>query len=501
MVRTVAGRTVHPMFSASLEPMARAIGPSLGPNGRAVLCERRGRVARLGTGVDIAREIASGGSGTSIASRMLTETLVEADRDLGDGTARLALIAEASFRAAARYAAGGLPAGKLAEAIDRRRGELPAMLADECGGGIDPEHVAMTAGADLNYALALAKAFHDVGPSGEIEVVASRQQGIRTNLSPGFVFDAIPASSAMPDGEALSLQDVHVIAADDIIADFGTLLPVIEAFAEKKKSLLIAAREISGPALATLERNRRAGILSVLAVTPFDAGPQAAELIEDLALATGAALVADRSGLPLSRLKPAMLGHAGSLRLAGHRLELREPGGDPSAVSARARSLEEEIRRNRYLSLDRERASRRRARLLGRWAEIEIGGFNDMETERLIEIGSRAVACMRSAQHGGIVAGGGLALSSVADRLESSAGDSIASAAGRIVAEGLRCIRLHLRRNAMGEARLSSESGGAHPSDPISNSVVDPLRMTQLIVDRALSVATSLLRVDAAVLR
>ena len=99
MVQIILGRATHRMFAASLEPIARAIAASLGPNGRTVLCERGAGVARLSSGVAVAREIASGGPRTGVAQKILMETLVAADRDLGDGTARLALIAEASFRA------------------------------------------------------------------------------------------------------------------------------------------------------------------------------------------------------------------------------------------------------------------------------------------------------------------------------------------------------------------------------------------------------------------
>jgi chaperonin GroEL (HSP60 family) len=360
------------------------------------------------------------------------------------------------------------------------------------------EDLAVAAGVDDAFAEVLASVFTQLGPSGTIEIAASAERGISTEIASGFLFDAIAIGSPVPPRETLSLENVHVIAADDIIADFGTLAPVIEGFAEKRKALLIVARDVTGSALAALERNRKAGILSVAVVKPADAGPRAAEIIEDLALATGAALVAERSGSPLSALKPRMLGRAALLRLAAGRAELRMPAGNPADISARTRALEDDVRKYRYLSMDREHAERRRARLLGRWAEIRIGGGSDFETERLVATGRNALACLRSAIQSGAVDGGGEALSRVADEIAARGGNDAEAAAGKVAAEGLRAVERQLDRNA-GREPLSA-GRNAHREQP-GRPVRDPLRLTQILVDQAFSIASQLLRVDAAVVR
>lgn len=498
MTRIVVGSATHQAFLGSLAPMVRAIGASLGPNGRVALSDIGGRVGRLSSGVAIAREIQGAEGLAGIAPKVLVETLVAADRDLGDGSARLALMAEASFRAGVLHVSSGVPATRLADALGSIRQDVARMIASrQCEAG-SLEDLAMSAGVDPAFAEVLASVFTQVGHSGAIEIAASPERGFSTDIASGFMFDAVAIGSPVPAGEMLSLDTVHVIAADDVITDFGTLAPVIEGFAQKRKSLLIVARDVSGSALTALERNRKAGILSVAVVKPADAGPRAAEIIEDLALATGAALVAERSGLSLSAMKPAMLGRAASLRFAAGRAELRGSCGSPSDISARARALEEDIRKYRYLSLDREHAERRRARLLGRWAEIRVGGGSDFETGRLVATGRNALACLRSAAQHGAIRGGGNALSCVADEIAARGGSDAETAAGKVAAEGLRAVRRQLDRNAGREpCCIAANMPREHSEHPVR----DPLRLTQILADQAFSIASQFLRVDAAVVR
>jgi chaperonin GroEL (HSP60 family) len=498
MTRIVVGSATHQVLLGSLAPMVRAIGASLGPHGRMALSDIGGRVGRLSSGVSIAREIHGAAGLSGVAPKVLTEALVSADRDLGDGSARLALMAEASFRAGVRHISSGIPSTRLVEAFASIRQDVARMIASrQCDTG-NLEDLAMTAGVDQAFAETLCSVFAQVGGSGAIEIAASPDQGISTEIASGFLFDAVTIGSPVPAGETLALDAVHVIAADDIIADFGALVAVIDGFAEKRKSLLIVARDVTGPALAALERNRKAGILSVAVVKPADAGPRAAEIIEDLALATGAALVAERSGLPLSALKPPMLGRAASLRIAAGRADLREPSGNPADISARARTLEDDVRKYRYLSLDRDHAERRRARLLGRWAEIRVGGSSDFETDRLVATGRNALACLLSAARFGSVCGGGDALSRVADEIAARGGTDAEAAAGKVAAEGLRAVERQLDRNAGRESFAIGVSGRRERSE---RPVRDPLRLTQILADQAFSIASQLLRVDAAIVR
>lgn len=497
MTSTLVGEEAQACLAKSLSVLSRAIGSSLGPDGRTVLYEGGGRVDVAVSGVEIARK-ASGTKGVaSIAPRLLTETLVSAERDLGDGTARLAVLACATFSAARRFATDPLRRLALAERLDGVRETIADMLEEERRTNFSDEEIAAAACADKELCAALASAFRQVGPDGGIDIATETRGGFELHIGKGFMFDAIAAVGLGAPRAEISLRDVHIIAANEALSDFGKLVPVIDGFAARRKSLLIVARQFQGSALAAIERNRREGAASITALTPSDAGPRAAAIIGDLAVACGATLVDDYTGTTLESLKPSMLGTAKLLRFDGRRAFLEEPGGAGATMEARRAEIGQEIEKARYLSFDRDYAERRRARLEGRWAELRIGRVGRHDAKRVATVSRNAIACMRSASRHGVVQGGGVALSEIADRLVADGEPGERGDAMRVAGRALRSIEAQLRRNS----GLSADAALVSRSIANRASVMDPLRLTQQLVSQAFSLATSLLRVDAIVCR
>lgn len=499
--RIISGEAVHRSFVNSLRPLMRLIGLSLGPNDRSVLLASGHGVRCAASALDIVRHYPDSLAPQRLPIRILKEAMVASQRDHGDGSARLALIAGASFTAAVRML--GISSRKFGiDAFAQTRVRISELLEAERCDMTAIEDIARAAGANEQLAEVLSTLFREVGAEGVIEVFASRAPGIDTAISRGFIMDAVPLPVDSGCTDESLLTDVHVIAAREVISDFGVLSPVIEGFASCKKSLLIVARDITGSALAALERNRTAGVLSVLALKPRDAGPRGDSVIGDLAVATGATLIAADEGTDLRTLKPAGLGRAASLQFAGGRLFLAEPRGSEREIAVRCAQLESEIAHSRYLSLDREHAERRRARLQGRWAEVRIGGGNAFETDALVAVAKSAVASMRSADRHGVIWGAGWALSRVATRLERDGKGGPRGLATLAAAHGLRSIERQLLANS---GSMNSPSGLSTRAEMKQRDagfpVQDPLRLTQAVVDQALSLASTMLSIEAAVHR
>jgi chaperonin GroEL (HSP60 family) len=323
-----------------------------------------------------------------------------------------------------------------------------------------------------------------VGTAGLVEVTEGHELGLRVDIRQGFGFDAKPVVSAGLE----TMGPVHLIVANEVIRDFRSLAPVIEGFARSDKSLVIAVRGLEDQALQLIERNRQAGVLKVAALVPRDAGPRAAEILEDLAIATGAVLVSDHAGVSLDALKPAMLGRAESYRREGTLVTLTGVAGDPALISPRLREIEAEISARRYLPLDREHAQQRHARLSGHWAELRIGargGAGDAVAQA-----RRALASIRSARDGGVIDGGGRGLDRIAVQLEARpAGMGAAATALTMLMAALRAPGICLRQN----------SGEAEPFR--TGPVTDPAGLSRSLLDVALSLAGRLAGLEGAVIR
>ena len=370
----------------------RAIGTSLGPHGRSVLvCRHPEPPAALVKGSEIARAMPVADGPGGIAPRMLREMLHAFDRDHQDGTSRLALSAGACLSALVREEMAGSSMPQLAEALTEITADAAEMLA---GFRVpaDLRQVAIASGIGEGIAADLASRAAKVGPGASFDIGGGQGP-----------FDIRPIG-----GEALpALSNVSVLVADEVIRDFGPLANVLEGFASRRKALVIACRGMEGAALATLNANQKANVVTVAAMQPTEAGPQASDLLEDLAIATGATLVAERFGVSLARLKPAMLGRAESARIDKGRATLISPQGRAEAVEQRRRYLAAQADKAKYLSYDRERFERRGARLAGRWCQLSLRGATPQDTALLIERTRAATAGLMSALRHGAVAGGG----------------------------------------------------------------------------------------------
>jgi chaperonin GroEL len=488
--RVLTGDVARRLIGTSLGPMLKGIAASLGPFGRACLYDDSGGpVGQARTGAAIARAMTGDEGASNIAPRILRETLFDAERDLGDGTARLAIITNAAFAAGLKFVAAGIPPGRMADCLLALTPHVTQELSQERLAELDFAEIAACAGVDAAIATRIAEACKATGVGGVVEIVKGAHAGMEARLGTGFILDCLPVSTVFaPVGsDHISFDPVHILVADEMIDDFGALVPILEGFATRGKALVVVARDVTGAALAVLAANRRDNHLRIAALKPQAVSDEAANVLEDLAIATGATLIAERFGTRIDGLRPSHLGRAEHFMLRHRRAVFSDPAGDTAAVSARVRLLEAATERAKYLSLDRERLERRCARLQGRWGEIEIAGRTERETESLLVGARAAVAAIRSAEADGVIAGGGIALERVATRLagcRSAPGMTPEDAALGCAIAGLKAVSRQLIRNA-----------GEHAATDAP--CPDPLQLTQAIVQRAFSLAATLLRVDA----
>lgn len=496
---------------------AKAIAPSLGPKGRTVLLHRPPAAPTLLThGYDIAREVAASCRGPEVhGARILKETLFEVDRDLGDGTSAVALMMASIVSGAVAMAHAGLDMPELADALLGLAPDLKTQIQSyRVDASLDEIAlaVARTAAGDADIAERIGSLFLELGDDAVIQVQEGEGREIETDTRPGTTIEATLVSRSLsdePDRIQVRLKDPYILVADEEIGDFGSLLPVLEGFATKQKALLIVARDVTGPALQALVRNKTEAGLRVAALKVASVAERGYDALEDLAIATGAELLSDRFGTDLRKMRPHMLGRADEAKIEQNFTTVIGGAARGDALETRRKEIRLRIARERYLSYDREQLELRLARLSRGFARLHVGGVTAADRSIRLTAARKAVAALQAARDG-VVPGGGTVLLRLASGLVPGQGDDMARlAARRLAREALRQIPATMIGNAGADPLmwLGRIEGARKPGDGLDletmalgdlrrAGILDPATVLGGTIERAFSAAATLLRAD-----
>ena len=416
--------------------LADLVELTLGPSGRSVLIDAGGSAPLLGTdGYTVATHFDLLDPVRQSGVQALRNLAWEMLRDCGDGATTAVVLARAVLAGLVTMTAAGHDPQHLGQAVLRQAQAVAAQLRARAVPVEDAALLAAVAtaacGADARLGHAVGEATHAVGASGLVLVEAGHGLDDELELRPGLHFASGWLSPAFATDEKLGravFEDAYVLVSNERIDRFDDILPVLEVFAQRKKPLVIIAREVRGEALATLVLNRRKADALVCAVAAPGEGDWKAMHLGDIAAATGATLLGDDSGHRLKDIKPAHIGRAGRIEIGRAETIIADGAADPAVLDARLAAIREQIAGARYLAFDREQHEQRLARLSGKLAMLRLGAPSALELERRRQAAKAAGAAARQARAGGAVdkeEGG------VAERAE------VDDLGGRVRAEGL----------------------------------------------------------------
>src|SRR5829696_813738 len=417
--------------------LANAVKVTLGPKGRNVVLERSfGAPTVTKDGVSVAKEIELKDKFENMGAQMVKEVASKTSDVAGDGTTTATVLAQAIVREGMKFVASGMNPMDLKRGIDKAViavVEELKKISKPCTTSKEIAQVgSISANSDESIGKIIADAMDKVGKEGVITVEDGKSLQNELDVVEGMQFDRgylSPYFINNPEKQIAVLDDPYILLHDKKISSIRELLPLLEQVAKAGKPLLIIAEEVEGEALATLVVNNIRGILKTVAVKAPGFGDRRKAMLEDMAILTGATVIAEELGLKLENATLKDLGHAKKVEVGKENTTLIDGAGEKKAIEGRVKQIRVQID-EATSDYDKEKLQERVAKLAGGVAVIKVGAATEVEMKEKKARVEDALHATRAAVEEGIVAGGGVAYLRARSNLNGLKGDNPDQEAG-----------------------------------------------------------------------
>ena len=494
-----------------------AVKVTFGPKGKNVIIEKEyGAPVITHDGVTVAEAVELPNKdeklGEAVGAKLIKTAAQKLNKVAGDGTTTVTVLTYNILNEANKLIAAGVNPMELRAGIEKAGAEIVANI-DKIAEKIDGDsskvaEVATISAGDAEVGKLIAEVISKIGKDGVVTVEAGQGLEMEEEIVEGFSYDkgySSPFFVTDVNRQEAIFEKPLVLITEQKISAASDILPLLEKCAQAgKKDLVIIAEEVEGEALSLLVLNKLKGVFNSLVLKAPSFGDRRKEIMEDIAILTDATVVSSDKGLKLEEVGLEVLGSAAKIIATKDETTIIKGAGDTKAVNNRIGLInaQADIAKSDY---EREEFEKRAAALSGKVAVIKVGGVTETEIDEKKFRVDDAVAATKAALAEGIVAGGGVTLVNLANKL------SDANNGAKIVRNALKAPFIHIMENAgLNAQALLAEVEGAKNGfgvnvmapekgliDMKKAGVIDPAKVTKEAVKNATSIAATALTMGA----
>ena len=511
---------VRSKMQEGVDALANAVKVTLGPKGRNVVIDKKfGAPHVTKDGVSVAKEVELEDRFANMGAQMVKEVASKTNDQAGDGTTTATVLAQAIINVGLKNVTAGANPMDLKRGIDK----AVAVVVDELRKqskkvGNDYSKVeqvgTVSANNDSTIGKLIADAMSKVNGDGVITVEEAKGIETEVKVVEGMQFDRGYISPYfMTNTEKLEavLDDPCILLTDKKVSSMKDLLPVLEPIAREGKSLLIIAEDVDGEALQSLVVNRLRGTLKVAAVKAPGFGDRRKEMLQDIAILTGATVVAEERGYTFENVTVDMLGKAEKITITKDNTTIVGGAGSSEQIAERVAQIRTQIK-NTTSDYDKEKLQERLGKLAGGVAVLYVGAGSEIEMKEKKDRVEDALNATRAAVEEGYLPGGGVAYIRAAECLKDLKGENEDQTTGiHIVARAIEEPLRMIAQNAGVEGSViiqkiregKDDFGYNARTDEYVNmfeaGLIDPTKVARVALENAASVAGMFLTTECGI--
>ena len=505
------------LLKEGVDALADAVKVTLGPKGRNVIIDRKfGTPHITKDGVTVAKEVELEEPFANMGAQIVKEVASKTNDDAGDGTTTATVLAQSIIGVGIKNVTAGANPMDLKRGIDKAVAAVVENLrkqSQKVGDHIEKiEQVAtISANNDNTIGSLIAEAMSKVNKEGVITVEEAKGTETHVEVVEGMQFDRGYISAYfMTDPEKMEaqLEKPYILITDKKVSTMKELMGVLEPVAQSGRSLLIIAEDVDGEALSTLVVNKLRGTLKIAACKAPGFGDRRKEMLENIAILTGATVISTDKGMKIEDADLSMLGTADKVTLNKENTTIVDGAGKKEEIAARVAQIRASIEKATS-DYDKEKLQERLAKLAGGVAVLYVGAATEVEMKEKKDRVDDALAATRAAVEEGIVPGGGVAYIRATAALEGMKGDNEDQTTGIQIVK--RAIEEPLRQivaNAGGEGSVvvnkvkeGKDAFGYNARDDkyedmMKAGIIDPTKVSRVALENAASIASMFLTTE-----
>lgn len=513
------GKEARDNMLKGVDALADTVKLTLGPKGRNVALDKGyGAPTIVNDGVSIAREIELADKEQNAGAKLVYEVANKTNDVAGDGTTTATVLAQAMIHNGFNAVDKGANPVLVRSGIDKAAKAVSKMLLEtskQITTSSDIASVASISAGDAEIGNIIAEAMDKVGKDGVITVEEGKGFDTTLDVVQGMQFDKGYVSPYMvTDSEKMvaELENAYIMVTDQKVSNIQDILPMLQAVVESHRPLLIIADDVDNDVSSTLIVNKLRGTFNVVAVKAPEFGDNQKNILQDIAIMTGANFYSKDLSMNLKDISINDLGSAKKVRVTKENTTIVDGAGEASMIADRVNELKSQVEETKS-DYDKKNLQKRIAKLSAGVAVIRVGALTETEMKDKKLRLEDAINATAAAVQEGVVAGGGIALMNVYKALKNNLKDENTDVQKGIdvVLNSLTAPLSQMSVNAgfdgdevIDASKIRNDTLGFDSKtgkwvDMLASGIIDPTKVTRTAVINAASISALFITTEAVV--
>ena len=486
-----------------IEKLTYAVSSTLGASGKCVMLEDgTGRPVITKDGVTVADSIVLLDPVENMGATLLKEAARKTVREAGDGTTTATVLSHAILKEAYKVSTK-TNSRELKDGIVSATEKVVKYLQENSisvKGDMIDQIATISTNNDPELGKLIADAFRAVDNTGIVMMETSSSGKTELEVVDGIQYDKGLKNSHFvtnQQNKSAELENPLVLLIESPVESIRQIQSVLEYVIKNNKPLLIIG-DLEQGVLSALAMNKNKGNIKVNVIDAPTFGISKKEVLDDLALLTGATIINEDLGDDMDLIQIEHLGTC--LRsITTHSETVLKVGEPTEDVLSIIKDLKEEllVEKQSYKIIKLET---RLARLSAKIAIVKVGANSEIELQEKNDRVEDAICATKAAIKEGIVPGGGIAL------LNASMYIKPMNQGEEVLLEAITAPFKTILDNAgITDIKIPKSKGKGlnvitgKTVTMVKSGIIDPLLVTKCALQNASSVATTILSTDCVI--